>query len=299
MLVVAGAMLACSGMADIGDRAGRGGGGGKHGRDVPQGLLKRQADPCAAWDASGLYELEIEFDGKTTRTAVFVPEGPGPRRAAVVLHGGEGNGLKMLHQSHYLDIADAAKIVVAAPDGAGGDKEGKENWNSRGLPTMRDDVGYLDALAARLKSELCVDKVLAVGFSNGGQMANLWTCKGSQPDAMVHAAGRMSADMSTCVSDLRPTRGYVGTKDPVFGGDPSPESAQRGWAQHNGCSDAMPKIETDGDTTCTTFADCEASTVLCVIDGYPHGYPTGKRGKEDCNADATKDGWRWFLESVP
>lgn len=93
----------------------------------------------------------------------------------LVLHGSGGTGADMqaMHDGAFDRLAEREGIVLAYPDGVG------EHWNdcrpradySANLQNV-DDVGFLRALVHVLHAELQIDleRVTAIGISNGGQM---------------------------------------------------------------------------------------------------------------------------------
>lgn len=95
----------------------------------------------------------------------------------VVMHGSSGSAQAMQADLGWDALADREGFVVAYPDGVG------HGWNAgrccgRASTSGVDDVGYLDALRARLVAADGVDpdRVHAVGFSNGAMMAYTWAC---------------------------------------------------------------------------------------------------------------------------
>ncbi len=277
----------------------RAGGGRDSERFTPQGPLPGVPDPCGAWEKPGLYEYDFPFGGETTPTLVYIPDSPGPRRMAVVLHGGLGVATDILEQTNILRLADQRGMVVVAPTGSGSAESGKAtNWNWRDNPGMeRDDVRYLDALVRALRGPTCSRQVLGVGFSNGSMMTMRWLCQGDTPDAGLTAAGRMGVPVASCKGP-RPHRNYVGTDDDQYNleGPTTPQSMDL-WANVNGCKGAA-KEDRSGSVTTRRWDGCRAPTLEYVIEGFPHAWPRpGAKG--DAPMDAMTQGWSWFLEVVP
>jgi poly(3-hydroxybutyrate) depolymerase len=243
--------------------------------------------------------LDVEFRGKTYPVDLFVPEGrTGPGPMVVLLHAGGGNTSKLLKQSRYDVLAEERGIVLALPLAVEFEDRGPR-WNSgkRAEVTKRDDVAFLDALVTTAKDKLCVDRVMAVGFSAGAQMAHRWSCEGKQVNAATAAAGSLLVPTAGCGPS--PVRAYVGRDDKLFDGPPLDGSSQPSavetmdlWRRINGCEGGK-QVDKKGDTSCTTWKGCKASTVLCVVEGFGHGYPAPHhKSAPDC--DATKEGWAWF-----
>jgi polyhydroxybutyrate depolymerase len=293
-------------------RRGRGGGGGGNGGPSVDviGAFTPSDDPCAAFEAPGVYTYDKEYEGKRSHTLLYVPAGPGPHDLVVVLHGGGSSPERILSQTRFVEQATQDGFAVLAPSaGVMGDKG--PHWNSGKFDDKlddlgvvpRDDVAYLDQLTRQARADVCASRVLAAGFSSGGQMVHRWGCEGKEPAAVLSAAGELLVDPGTCAS--RPVRGYVGTEDKVFDGPPLEGSGQPSavqtielWARINGCNNAPPETRQSEDAKCQVWQGCSKSTELCVIEGYPHGWPAPwSRKPTRCNA--TLDGMRWFEAAVP
>jgi poly(3-hydroxybutyrate) depolymerase len=264
---------------------------------APHGPLPSPADPCRAWERTGLFHWTPP-GGDATRALVAVPAGPGPHRLVVLLHGGDGAPEDILGQTDILRHVDPWNAVVVAPSGAGGADPKKSNWNARDEQGMvRDDVRYLDQLVEALAERTCSAGVVVYGFSNGAMMANRWLCQGRQPDAAVTAAGRIGVDEKTC-REPRPHRNYVGTEDDQFTtGSPTTADTLDLWGRVNQC-DGPPTIDRAGSVTARVWTGCEAPTSQLILQGFPHAWPNpGAKG--DAPIDATTEGWDWFLDVVP
>jgi poly(3-hydroxybutyrate) depolymerase len=256
----------------------------------------------------GVYEVRHEGDRVPS---VLVVEGkPGPRTLVVALHGGSGDARKILSQTRWHSKAKVeGAVAVLAPHAAEMAGHGP-HWNTGKFDTVvgpdagRDDIAYLDGLVARVKKATCAERVLGVGFSNGGQMVHRWACQGRSLDAVISSAGTLLVDPSTCRGPV-PLRSYVGDEDRVYdssplegaGQPPVPESAAL-WAEINGCSLDAPEVQRDAVRTCTRWTGCTAPTELCVIHGMPHAWPAPWAGKKASRVDATTEGWAWF-EGLP
>lgn len=273
-----------------------------------QGAFVPATDPCAERPSDGTFDVAFDWKGEQTHAVLYVPAGAGPHPLLVLLHAGGADPATILMQTRWDDKAKAEGFALLVPEAADFAGHGA-HWNSGKFDSMvsdadlRDDVAYLDALTAKVRPEVCADRVFTAGFSSGGQMTHRWACEGEQPQALVSAAGELLVDPTGCKGP-RAVRGYVGTRDKVFSGPPlvgsdqpsAPQTIER-WAKINRCDPAVPPVETRvEDTTCKVWQGCAASTVLCVIDGYPHGWPSPWSRGGITRTNATDDGWRWFLE---
>jgi polyhydroxybutyrate depolymerase len=255
---------------------------------------------------AGTYRMPMEGDREPS--LLVVGAGEGPRTLVLALHGGGGDGRKILMQTRWHTKAGLENLAVVAPTSQELGGHGP-HWNSGKFDgridasTGRDDVAYLEAVVARAKELTCADRVVGIGFSNGGQMAHRLACQGDSLDAVISSAGTLLVDPSTCDRPVA-MRSYVGDRDRIYTDSPMqgeqqpnvPESAAL-WAKVNGCSDEEPTVEATEAETCTTWTGCSVPTSLCVVHGMPHMWPA-PWGKKSVPVDATTEGWAWYLAEV-
>jgi len=274
--------------------------------------LPEVAQPCGKWPEPGTYKFTVDVDGKTRKAQVYVPPTEGPRDLVVALHGGASNADDFQSVSRFDYIAQRDNFVTVYP-------QGRKSWLWRAWNAgdccgnideqHRDanDVAFLDKLVTELTPRVCADRVLAVGFSNGGSMATRWGCEGNTPDAVVSAAGPLLRNQ--CGGAPKPFRHYHGLADanvPYAGGQGRGEyvwpAASRGlgmWEARNGCSEADPEKFVFGPMTCLRY-DCEASTELCTIEGWQHAWPGGRNAtRMGGYSDATQDVIDFLRTHVP
>jgi polyhydroxybutyrate depolymerase len=169
---------------------------------------------------------EIVVDGRRRTFAVVgEPDGPAGRDLVLVFHGSRQSGEK--HRAFTGRIFDAlaadGAAVVAYLDGY------RRNWNdarreSRFPARLEgvDDVGSARAVIARLAQTHAIDRdrVLAVGYSNGGQMVMRLLHEAPEllSGGVVIAATRPAAE-SFLLPDTDPVPRPVllihGTRDPI------------------------------------------------------------------------------------
>jgi len=261
----------------------------------------------------GQGRYKFQMPGYDSRSLLIVPDGPTPRTLVVALHGGGGDSKKILEQTRWDSLAiQEGGVAVLAPEGAAIDKA-ESKWNSGkwddadhvDTSNARDDVKYLDELVRYVSDAVCVERVVAVGFSNGAQMTYRWACQGSEVDAAITSAGTLLVDPKTCKNQV-PFRAYIGTNDDLYDSSPLEGADQPNavkslelMAKQNGCDlSKEPDMAARGAQTCKAYKGCKAPTVLCEIDGYPHGHPVpwGKKPTDDC--DATQEGWSWMAKQL-
>jgi polyhydroxybutyrate depolymerase len=233
------------------------------------------------------------------RTFVRVdPEGPSARSSplpvVVVLHGGGGNGSRVIKQSGLADQVDRFGMLALFPDA------GKQQWND-GRETTRsssDDVMFLRNLIAEAVRSWGGDpsRVFIVGASSGGMMALRMGCDASN---VITAIGIVVANMPKDLANrCRPGRAipiimFNGTEDPImpWGGGPVASSPILGgagglvlstldtfdlWSSIDGCS-ASQITELKSRIKSHSAIGCKSGgqVLLYEIDGGGHGWPGG------------------------
>jgi polyhydroxybutyrate depolymerase len=270
--------------------------------DVP--LLPALDDPCASWPEPGLYRMSVG-SGWTRTPLVWVPNNPRRREAVVMLHGGGGSPEKMQELTEWQDEATSIGFIAVFPAGSGG--TGGLTWNAGPCCGYAETVGqpdveFLEATSAALRSQLCIDRVLAAGHSNGSMMAHRWTCEGTGVDAMIGSAGPLLLD--TCEGEPSPVQAWHGTADPKIpfegGGEavdpdgfPPVEEAFAKVRARNRCTEDPPAVTVEGDTTCSAWT-CEAETIFCAVDGWDHDWPGGLNDRGD-GPRIEQRGLAWFF----
>src|ERR1700758_3233353 len=215
------------------------------------------------------------------------------------LHGGGGTGIGQQGLTDFDSVADANNLVVVYPDGY------DKSWaDGRGAsPADRhhiDDVGFLVALANKLKSDynIAPGHIFATGMSNGGFMTNRLACDRADVFAAIApVAGTLGAAVACNPSRPVSVLEAHGTADPLVpfnGGDVrgrggvshsvSANAMVGKWRTADGCQgdpteQVLPNV---GDGTVVHRYDstaCAASTevVFYQIDNGGHTWPGGKQ----------------------
>ncbi|MBX3216561.1 MAG: alpha/beta fold hydrolase [Labilithrix sp.] len=176
----------------------------------------------------------------------------------VLLHGYSGNASFQDSYFRLSALAETKTFLVALPEGT---KDAIKNqfWNASDAccdfaQTGVDDVAYLKALIADMKSRFNVDakRVYVVGHSNGGFMAHRLACELSAEIAgIVSLAGAAYADPAKCAAsqpvavlqvhgDADETVSYEGgTLVAGAAAYPSAKTTVATWAAKNGCDAAL------------------------------------------------------------
>jgi polyhydroxybutyrate depolymerase len=221
-----------------------------------------------------------------------------PMPLVVLLH---GYGASAALQNGYLKLSTAAEakgFLYAYPDGTV-DAAGRRFWNATDaccnfFGSTVDDVGYLAAVIADMKSKYTVDpgRVFVVGHSNGGFMAYRLACElSSEVTGIMVLAGATWNDPGDCQPALPVTVLHMhGDEDDTIlygggssGGNPYPSAAVSAstWASYDGCApttDTLPPVDIDSflagaETTRLSYDDgCQTGSAvqLWTIEGEGH-----------------------------
>ncbi len=226
----------------------------------------------------------ISAGGLDRSYRLYVPADlPASAPLVVMLHGGFGSAEQAERAYGWDQLADAAKFVVAYPDGVG------RAWNVHGCcgrPARDgiDDVGFITAAVGDISHNLGIDpaRVYATGISNGGMMAYTLACT----TGAFAAIGPDSATQLDACAAPHPTSvmHIHGTADRLIRYDggpgvgvaridgPAVPDLNSFWRNVDQC--AAPTITTTGPLI-TSTADCAGgrSVALITVDGGGHEWP--------------------------
>jgi len=90
---------------------------------------------------------------------------------------------------------------------------------------------------------------------------------GTEDPILPYAGGGLNA---TRIAELQY---YV---DGLPGGLPAPlgiDDSMRRWAEHNGCAPDYVEEQVSPEVRRRTWSDCDAATVLYIVDGGGHAWP--------------------------
>ena len=182
-----------------------------------------------------------------------LPEKPG---LVIALHGGGGDGIKMMNYSRLGELALKHRFIGLFPDGV------DNHWNDGRAVDGRtaDDVAFLSALIEDIKKDHDVDpqKVLITGASNGGFMSAHMVCERSD---LFSGAAFVIAGMSIKVKDhcpyptQIPLMFFKGMADPLVPYEGGTVARNRGemisteeelglWRAKNGCEEQEEEMTT-------------------------------------------------------
>ncbi|MBS1905255.1 MAG: prolyl oligopeptidase family serine peptidase [Actinobacteria bacterium] len=244
------------------------------------------------------------------------PDLPAHAPLVVVLHGGGGSGTIVEQYQGWDAEADAAKFVVAYPDGLGPQTPA---WNTDGgccgYPAREnvDDVRFITDMVSAIEARTSIDpsRIYAAGLSNGGMMAYTLACK----TTLFAAIGAVSAtELSSC-DGADPTsvihiHGLQDTKVRFDGGKgdgtanidgPSVPDVIAQWRSTDDCAPATASTAGVVTTSTSTCADGRAVELITISDaghGWPGSHRTTTRSPDGVlpsqAIDATDTIWQFF-----
>jgi poly(3-hydroxybutyrate) depolymerase len=163
----------------------------------------------------------------------------GATRAIVLLHGGGGNKSAIAYQVGLNSDAstttfstinwtwlDANKVMLVVPQGQHiASEPNATTWRNYAMNSGQDDKAFLQALAAKIRSEYGIANITLMGHSMGGVMTNrMWCESASTFNAYVSLAGPASSEFNKAAtpcapgSTAKPYMGIIGDSDTRVGG---------------------------------------------------------------------------------
>jgi polyhydroxybutyrate depolymerase len=211
-------------------------------------------------DRTFLLHVPASYDGKK-----LVP-------LVLDIHGLGGTPTYQRDSSGWLAKSDKEGFLLVHPQGLTNSWNAGEFCCGQSLMDKVDDEGFLRAVVAKLKKEVCVNpkRVYATGLSNGGAMSHLLACRAAEVFAAV-----APVSMSNSVTPCEPSRGisvtmFRGTADDLVPYTQTPASNFLGaeadfdaWKAKNQCSGEVSKP----NERCKTYTKCKdgADVTLCTI----------------------------------
>jgi polyhydroxybutyrate depolymerase len=284
------------------------------------GMLGVTAAAAQPLPAGRTMNLNLMHNGIEREFDIYVPQAAAdgsPRPLILDLHGFTGSGNQQRLTSGWEDLAAAEALIVAWPDGEGGE------WSIGGALGAGDDVGFLTELVDEIARRTAVDRasVHATGFSMGGDMVRRLAC--DAPDrfgAFMAVASSTRPDFFTpeSCSPLRPppmlsVRGRTDSIIPFNGGMAnlapistltfevrSAAAELEFWRNEAQCSGAQPdRIQSPGPTTeCRAYTQCggNAEVESCFVNS--DAFSGHDLYANNDGVDLAARGWS-FMQSHP
>lgn len=183
--------------------------------------------------------LSLTVSGYPHAVDVYKPAGA--TRALVLLHGGGGNKSAIAYQLGLNADPNAAslasinwtwlaanKLMLVLPQGQHlATEPNATTWSNYAMNSGQDDKGFLQALAARIRSDYGgtqgITQIALAGHSMGGVMSNRMWCESPTTfDAYISLAGPASTSFNNAATpcqpgaDARPYLGIIGDVDNIM-----------------------------------------------------------------------------------
>jgi poly(3-hydroxybutyrate) depolymerase len=231
-----------------------------------------------ACSAPELLSIHDVAEGSYT---VVVPDGVDPATAPALFHlHPNGLGDRTAGQESVQQALADEGLVGVFPQGWGTDASTDWNVGDNRHDIPRDDVAFLDDVAADVIDRYDPPSMWLGGASKGGAMTFELACLADESpfDGFVPMTGAIEKELpGPCTHPARPIRHLEGKKDddhwPLYTAD-RPESSHMGIMDSfealttttDGCLDGPTEV--DGD--CTTWTACAEPVTLCWYDGGHH-----------------------------
>ena len=268
-----------------------------------------------AWSSPNTSVASISVDGTQRTYLLHTPstlDKQNPAPLLIALHGGLGNGRKMvkLTQGGLNALAQERGFLVVYPEGKekhwNDGRQGEETGYSAHKNSI-DDVGFISALIDKLVAEWNLDarRIYVTGMSNGSMMSHRLACDLSHKiTAIAAVAGNLPRRYLTDCKPSRPLSVLVISNDrdplmPYSGGHVtgpfghkklgqvlSATETTAFWSSHNRCSPSpvvthlTDRDKQDGTKVRKeTYPNCTQDTEVIhyAIENGGHTWPGGRQ----------------------
>lgn len=294
-----------------------------------------QAEPVTTL-GPGTHTQQLVYQGQARKVVVHVPQSyqaGSPMPLVLAFHGGGGHAEFMADDDRYglVGKAESAGFVVAFPNGYSKLPGGRfATWNAGGCcgdarDRQVDDVGFVRALVAQLKTQLNVDsaRIFATGMSNGGMMAHRLACEAA--DVFRAVASVAGTDATTTCAPVRPISVlHIHARNDthvLFNGGAGPDAFRDAskvmdfvsvpdtvarWVQREQCQPVPKRVLEHAGAWCEAYSGCAGGVhvQLCVTEDGGHSWPGAqsvRRGKEAASQALSANDviWEFFRASAP
>jgi polyhydroxybutyrate depolymerase len=236
----------------------------------------------------------------------------------IVLHGSGADAETMRRMSGLDSLAEAARFLVAYPNGVTGALGLKSDWNAGeccGAAANRnvDDVAFMHALIGSIAARLPLDRrrVYIAGFSDGARMTYRAACELSTELAAVAVVAGSLVDSHCAPKRPVPLIAFHGTADdevPYFDSALTaprrplpatwtkfPPSIQF-WAVADRCRGAT-LLHPTPHIVLTRFDHCAADVILYTVQDGRHAWPGSEADGDEPTQElsASRELWRFFV----
>jgi poly(3-hydroxybutyrate) depolymerase len=241
-------------------------------RTDPATMDAAPSSGCGAASATGVSNGTVDARNKARTYVLSVPAGYVSSKTYPLVfawHGLGGSG-QLARLYFGVEGRSGGQAIFVYPDALPLASQGNQaGWD---LMPEGDDVGFFDALYAKLSSSLCVDKnrIFSIGHSFGGYMSNTLGCsRGDVLRAIAPVSGG-GPFAPTCKGSVAAWLAH-GTADMTVLIDVGRASRDR-WLKANGCAATTAAVD---PAPCVAYAGCQADlpVVWCEHTGG-HDWPS-------------------------
>lgn len=271
---------------------------------------------AAAFHARNRNNASIESGGESRPYIIFVPrsyDASRPLPLVISLHGAAGWPAQQMHLSGWNRIAERERFIVVYPSGS--DAIIPRIWRLEDSA----DVDYIAELIDHVEKSYNIDRrrIYANGFSNGGGMTFVLSCRLSDRIAAVGLVGAAQTLSWSWCNDRHPIPmiSFHGNADPFapYDGGKSPiapdvvpfanvKTWAENWARRNQCDARGLTSSIAQNVVRTEYVHCanDADVTLYTVRGGGHQWFGGQPlpewfvGPQDNSIDATEIMWAFF-----
>lgn len=256
--------------------------------------------------------------GQKREYVLYVPRSYSRSKPApliISLHGAGGWPVQQMELTRWNRLADREGFIVVYPSGLGG--AGPRVWRVSQGPGLTRDVQFISQLIDKIEADYNIDpaRIYVNGFSNGGGMSFVLSCKLSNRIAAVGMVGAAQTLPWSWCTDRRavPMIDFHGTRD-LFafydGGQswvaphpfPSVPVWTSSWARRNRCAPIPVQSRVASDVIRREYIGCadNATVVLYTVRDGGHQWFGGQllpewfAGRQSDSVDATRQMWDFF-----
>ena len=279
----------------------------------------------------GDYSFSLQVGGSTRAYLLHIPriyDKATPAPLMLAFHGSMGTAEIMAKGYDLVAKSDAEGFIVAFPNGASRLPSGKAaTWNAGSccgyaVQSQSDDVGFVRAVIEDVRGKVNVDRIFAVGMSNGGMFAYRLACEMS--DTFTAIAAVAGTDNYAECNPVRPIsivhiHGLQDDRVPFYGGCGSacrtesetdfvsvPDTISQ-WVTRNGCDEHPQTVVLNENAYDDLYDGCESGVQvkLYVVKDGGHSWPGAQRSPNPLERStpsqaisATDEIWDFFT-SIP
>lgn len=297
---------------------------------IPRRLLRGLAVLLAALAAVALVIFlvvrysngSVVVNGQIRSYILYVPKSYRPDRPVplvISIHGHAEWPAHLMETTQWNQVAEENGFLVVYPSGSNFPMHWYSSGKTDGPDRTAKEIAFFSALIDQLEQKYAIDpaRIYANGFSNGGGMSFLLSCKLAD---RIAAIGSVSGGFLLPWDECTPSRPvpiivFHGDDDRVvpYTGGPSayfnyPFPDIRTWvetyAQRNGCQETYLLVPAYREASGVHYTRCsqQADVFFYTIQGGGHTWPAGqdtpefKSGHAVQYVDATRKMWEFFQQ---